>query len=235
MIRTVCSLFLCLAFAMAGFSQETVKPLKASAEQVMQYELERTFPTRDQDRGNGSLSIPFFDDFSTFSLPTSNPDIPLELQRWEDSFARINSTLALSPPTIGVATLDGLNEEGYPYQFSENSYGLADVLTSLPINLAGLTADNNVHLHFRYQGGGRGNSPEEQDSLMVEFLAPGGGDDAWFQVWSIPGEETAGFTSVFIPVDDPLYLTDGFKFRFRNYSTLAGNLDHWHVDYVFLL
>ncbi|MGB1032498.1 MAG: hypothetical protein ACPGWM_07775, partial [Flavobacteriales bacterium] len=107
MMRSFSFFLFCFAFAMAAGAQETVKPLKVSAEQALQYELERTYPPRTQERGGGSLSIPFFDDFSTYSMPTDNPDIPVELQRWEDDFARINSTLAISPPTIGVATFDG--------------------------------------------------------------------------------------------------------------------------------
>ncbi|MFM7299889.1 MAG: hypothetical protein ACKO1R_01975, partial [Crocinitomicaceae bacterium] len=30
------------------------------------------------------------------------------------------------------------------------------------------------------------------------------------------------------------YFTSGFKFRFRNYGSLAGALDHFHVDYIHL-
>ncbi|NQX90594.1 MAG: T9SS type A sorting domain-containing protein [Flavobacteriales bacterium] len=225
--------FLFFAIAMDSVAQESERPLLYSVEQMQRADMERQWPERAA-RGGGSLSIPFFDDFSTFSLPTNDPDIPQALQRWEDNFARINATIPLSPPTYGVATLDGLDADGFPYQFVENSYGEADVLTSLPINLQGLTIDNNVYLHFRYQGGGRGNSPEDQDSLVVDFLAPGGGDDAWFRQWSVEGAETEGFISVFIPIEDPLFLTDGFKFRFRNYATLAGNLDHWNLDFVFL-
>lgn len=215
-------------------AQEQELPLMYSVEKALHYEKERSF-TPKENRGNGALQIPFFDDFSTYSLPTDNPDVPEDLRRWEDDFAHLNQNMAVLPPTVGVATLDGLDETGYPYQFSADSYGLADVLTSRPIDLGGLTADNSVYLHFRYQCGGFGNAPDEQDSLLVEFLAPGGGPDAWFQVWSVPGDlDPEVFNDAFIPVDDPLYLQDGFQFRFRNYSTLSGNLDHWNIDYVFL-
>ncbi len=194
----------------------------------------RSFPPRFTNRGNGSLTLPFFDDFSTFSQPTDDPEIPVDMQRWSDLGAYINCTYAIDPPTIGTVTLDGLNLNGYPYNFTPDAYGPADTLTSLPIDLSGFSPEDQVYLTFFYQGGGYGNSPDPQDSLVVEFYAPIGGEDPWFHAWSIPGEETDGFQQVFIPVDDNLFLDDGFRFRFRNYATLSGNLDHWNIDYVFL-
>lgn len=215
------------------WAQEEEKPLWMDIQKAEHFKKERQFEPKS-DRGGGSLSLPFFDDFSTYSLPTSDPDIPASVQRWENDYARINCTFPILAPTIGVATLDGLDETGYPYQFIEDAYGSADTLTSLPIDLSGLGPDDNVYLTFFYQGKGRGNAPDEQDSLLVEFFAPIGGDQPWSTVWSIPGEETDGFTAVFIPVDQSIHLQNGFKFRFRNYSTLSGNLDHWHIDYVFM-
>ena len=87
--------------------------------------------------------------FSRYSLPTNDPSIPVEWQMWLDNDARINNTLPINVPTIGVATFDGLDETGYPYDFtSETSYGPADTLTSCPINLDGLTAADSVKLVF---------------------------------------------------------------------------------------
>lgn len=215
------------------FAQEEERPLKMDVQKAQHFEMERSFPDRPA-RGGGSLSIPFFDDFSTYSLPTNDPEIPVELQRWEDDYVKVNCNFAILPPTIGVATFDGLNNTGYPYQFVADAYGPADTLTSLPINLAGLTADDNVYLTFQYQGRGLGNTPDAQDSLLVEFYAPIGGESPWSTVWSIPGEETEGFEKVFIPVDQSIHLQEGFQFRIRNYATLSGNTDHWHVDYVLL-
>ncbi|MDA9001872.1 hypothetical protein N9H08_00260, partial [bacterium] len=61
--------------------------------------------------------------------------------------------------------------------------------TSVAINLAGRTPDDNIYLTFFYQGGGLGNAPDANDSLVVEFLAPDGGDQGWTQVWSAIGAE----------------------------------------------
>ena len=218
----------------SGLAQEVETYLLFDAEKADRYQMEKEFPLR-AGRGTGSLSLPFFDDFSTYSLPTSDPEIPVELQRWDDDNAAINCNFPIKPPTVGVATLDGLDRTGYPYDFSSpDTYGPADTLTSLPINLAGAQLADNIYLTFFYQGGGRGNAPDPQDSLILEFFAPAGGDNPWIEVWSIPGSEMVTFENVFIPVDNQIFFQDGFRFRFRNYATLTGNLDHWHIDYVFM-
>jgi hypothetical protein len=216
-------------------AQELERDLMYGADKHEQYlKYQSRLRAHETERGSGSIPLPFFDDFSTFSQPTDDPDIPDELQRWSDFSAYINCHYPIEPPTVGVATLDGLDFQGYPYQFVADSYGSADTLTSVEIDLSGYSPEDEVYLTFFYQGGGRGNAPDEQDSLVVEFYAPIGGEDPWFHAWSIPGAETEGFQQVFIPIDDNLFLEDGFRFRFRNYATLSGNLDHWHVDYVFI-
>ncbi|MFM9003890.1 MAG: hypothetical protein ACKOSR_00015, partial [Flavobacteriales bacterium] len=135
-----------------GVAQELESPLRYNPIARQQHEAEMRFAPRAQ-RGGGSLPIPFFDDFSRYTLPTSNPNIPVEWQQWSDNAAFINSTFPLNPMTIGVATLDGLASDGTPY--SDTLYfptiteafldwGLADLLTSMPINLSGLTPDDSV-------------------------------------------------------------------------------------------
>ena len=184
-------------------------------------------------RGGGSMSLPFFDDFAS---PTfAGEGGPAELVRWSDGSARRTTTYAIDPPTIGTATLDGLRSDGFPYAFNPDAYGWADTLTSEPINLAGRTPEDNIYLTFFYQGGGRGNAPDENDSLVVEFLAP----DApaglgWTQVWSAIGAEMDTFALATVHVNQEIHLQDGFRFRFRNHGALAGNVDLWHIDYVLM-
>lgn len=182
--------------------------------------------------GGGSMSLPFFDDFAspTFAAEAG----PEALLRWSDASARRTFTYALNAPTVGQATLDGLRSDGFPYAFNPEATGWADTLTSVPINLAGMTPNDGIHLVFFYQGGGRGNAPDDNDSLVVEFLAPDGGDLGWSQVWSAIGAEMDTFATAAIPVDQLIHLQDGFRFRFRNHGALAGNVDLWHLDYVLL-
>lgn len=228
-------LLLSCFFSSVIFSQEVEKDLVIDVVKAEHYAKEKSFEKRATRGGDASLSLPFFDDFATYSLPTSDPEIPVELQRWSNNSARINCTFPILPPTIGVATLDGLDETGYPYNFvTSDAYGPADTLTSLPINLEGLSEIDNVYLTFFYQGGGIGNAPDPQDSLVLEFFSPLGEETDWFHQWSVPGSEMETFEQVFIPIDQSIFFQDGFRFRFRNYASLGGNVDHWNIDYVFL-
>ena len=110
---------------------------------------------------------------------------------WMDNYAYYNTTYPILPPTIGVATLDGLNEFGQPYNNSNaGNYGKADVLTSKPIDLSGLVNNDSVFLSFFYQAKGLGDFPNFEDSLIVQFkqdpffALPG---EDWITVWSTSG------------------------------------------------
>ena len=189
-------------------------------------------------RGGGSapMGLPFLDDFAwPSSFEESGFDRP-ELVRWDSSPVRRTSTFAISPPTIGVATLDGLDGGGYPYEFNTSDpHGWADTLTSRKILLGGMTADNNVNLSFWFEGGGIGNAPDlGEDSLVVEFKSIGFEGDIWTRVWSNDTITTDEFIQVVIPIYDGIHLHNTFQFRFRNYGTLEGNADLWHIDYVFV-
>jgi hypothetical protein len=169
-----------------------------------------------------------------FSYPGPYPDQSI----WIDSFVFVNRTYHYSPPTIGVATFDGLDQKGYPRDFkaSENSSSLSDYLTSKPINL-NYAASDSIYLSFYYQPQGRGNDPAPRDSLVLEFKAPG--NFTWDRIWSKTGssltfKDTLNWPIVMIPITNPAYLKKGFQFRFKNYATVSGNLDHWHIDYVYL-
>ena len=104
-----------------------------------------------QHRG-GALSLPFFDDFSTPSMPLADGSLPgyEAFQRWEVGSGRRTETYAIDGPTIGAATLEGLNRFGEPYNFVDvNTPGWCDTLTSLPIALNGYFPESNVHLMFQ--------------------------------------------------------------------------------------
>ncbi len=158
---------------------------------------------------------------------------------WFDNYAFINNTYPVNPPTIGVATLDGLNDYGLPYNnTTSTTYGDADYLTSLPINLQGKVESDSIYLSFFYEPKGLGDYPNLVDSLLVEFKDNSG---IWREVWAIPGDTSSTSVSnefkqvlVLVPAL-PLpydYYHNTFQFRFRNKASLYGNLDHWHIDYV---
>lgn len=147
--------------------------------------------------------------------------------------AHVNNSFGVDPLTQGVATFDGTDAFGIPYDItSPTAHGSADTLESKPL----LLDENmeNIFLSFFFQEGGRGNAPDEEDSLVLEFFNVT--EETWHHAWSSPGElsqeDTAWSDQVWIRISKPEYRQPGFKFRFRNYATLSGMLDHWHIDYV---
>lgn len=176
-------------------------------------------------RTTSSLSLPFLDDFSYNSY---FPDNLL----WEDSSVFINRSYPVNPITIGVATFDGLDANGMAYDILASTQGKrADSLTSKAIDLS---AVDSAYLLFYYQAEGLGDNPQTEDSLVLEFLS---GIDTlglpiWQHIWSIAGQSTQEFQRMEFNIKGANYLHAGFRFRFRNYATLSGNYDHWHIDYV---
>lgn len=177
-----------------------------------------------------SLELPFIDDFS------GNSVFPDTL-RWDDRNVFINSNYAINPPSIGVATFDALDSTGNIYSGASLDPFEADQLTSMEINLD-YPVNSNIFFSFFYQPQGRGNEPEPNDSLTLEFKVPG--TENWNRVWKVTGTATHAFKQVMIPIDDTSYLKDSFKFRFKNYASLSvesspgmnANADHWHIDYI---
>lgn len=151
---------------------------------------------------------------------------------WIDSFAFHNYRFGLNPRSLGVVTFDGLDENGYPYLINSAQTNYADRLTSKPIDMSGVTASDSVYFSFLYQPEGLGDIPEQGDSLVLEFYAKE--LDQWFRVWSVNGDTVYPFRAAHVNISDAKYFKKGFQFRFRNYGSLAGGLDHFHIDYVHL-
>lgn len=150
---------------------------------------------------------------------------------WVDKFAFHNYSFAFEPWSLGVATFDGVDENGMPYHFGNlSAHEPADVLTSRPINLAGKT---NVYLTFIYQAQGHGDDPELNDSLILDFWVVD--SNRWITSgWYVLGDVAPNqWDTVHWAIPTSL-LDDGFRFRFRNWATTSGALDHWHIDYVLL-
>lgn len=153
---------------------------------------------------------------------------------WMDSYVYRNNDFPINPPSIGVATFDGLNEHGLPYDFQAEVSGNADKMTSLPIDLS--TVDkftDSVYLSFQYQPQGISyDFPDPEDSLVVDFYNLQ--TKNWIKVWGTRGfRGKPYFDTVFIAVDTTFFTT-AFQFRFRNRAKLSGDFDQWHVDYIHL-
>jgi len=205
--------FLCFVFSFTLLSaQEVVSNL------ISNPILSETRFTKDINKS--VLGLPFFDDFS-YDRSIASIDL------WEQSSVFVNRSYPLNPPTIGVATFDGLDRSGLARDFNpSNTTDPSDTLLSKEIDLSG---SNSVYLMFYYQAKGIGDAPELQDKLVLEFFNDTLG---WEQVWSSDDTVLQEFTKVVAVIDEPKFLHDSFQFRFRNYATISGNFDHWHLDYV---
>ena len=77
----------------------------------------------------------------------------------------INRNYPINPISLGVATFDGLDSLGYPYDIMSNLDGKpADYLTSKPIDLSSV---NKAFLLFYYQPKGIGDMPQTEDKLYL--------------------------------------------------------------------
>ncbi|OFY45441.1 MAG: hypothetical protein A2Z69_00835 [Bacteroidetes bacterium RBG_13_44_24] len=189
--------------------------------------------TESKSLADDTLALPFFDDFSgEYIFPDS--------RKWSDNFVFINNTYSDKQITCGIATFDALNSTGSLYEGASSVTFEADHLTSRPINLD-YPASDNIWLSFHYQPGGLADIPEENDSLTLQFFAPG--ESKWHSVWRSPGNSYNDFKAVIIKIDQSRFLKKGFRFRFRNYASLSanltdpsivGNCDQWNIDYILL-
>lgn len=201
------------------------------------------------------LKLPFYDDFSVNSVYPST-------SRWADKYAFINTDFAKFPPSIGVATLDALDENGNLYANAGKFQFDADELTSLPIRLdsiflpskKAISCSDSIYLSFYYQPQGRSVSPPSKtSSLILEFHSPMEADSVWNIMWSTDGGISIDsfaqpnkkyFRQILIPItsknDSALYYKNGFRFRFRNIAALYGNElpdwrsngSNWNIDVV---
>lgn len=151
---------------------------------------------------------------------------------WIDKYAYHNYDFAISPWSLGVMTFDGVDDFGNPYSENSNESGVADYLTSKPIDMTPYTAADSVYFSFLYQSGGYGETPDETDSLIVEFYDLA--NDKWNNVWSTSGVDDTLFRYAHFPVKNVSYFTDAFQFRFKNYGHLSGSFDQFHIDYLSL-
>ncbi|MFP4024147.1 MAG: T9SS type A sorting domain-containing protein [Thiohalospira sp.] len=231
---------ICSVFFLAHFilnAQETLTPLEVNQEVKKHYSKAKVITNNKHSKT--ILELPFIDDFAK---PTVFPDSLL----WIDKYAFVNTTYAFDPVTIGVVTLDAINEKGSVYPEAGSITFAADTLTSKSINL-NYPGDNSIFLSFYYQPGGLGDTPEPNDSLLIEFYAPE--DQTWHKAWHATFNEKDSmlieyykyndsekihygdtltdlkkeFFQVILPVQEEQFLKESFQFRFRNYASFTTN------------
>lgn len=174
-----------------------------------------------------SLKVPFYDDFSKPGLLT--PDSTL----WLPSGVVLNNSYAINPPTQFVATFDGRNKLGRPYNSAaDNAFGETDSLTSRSINLSGFSAKDSLILSFFLQPKGLGDLPDPEDSLIVRFRNR---NLQWVDVWKNDAiKAKPQFEQIFLTINDSTFFHDKFQFEFVTKGRQSGPFDAWHLDYVFL-
>ncbi len=188
------------------------------------------------------LPLPFYDDFSDTPLlinGNSTGGVPNQ-DLWETSSLSVyvNPGNGILPPSINVATLDGLNRDGNKYADAVLSNGYADTLVSKPIDLSETSVPlpdrDSVYLSFFYQWGGNAEVPDKKDFFVLEFKNIEGN---WIPVDTIRPEgamNKAIFKDYFLRITDNQYFFDQFQFRFRNFGRLTGPFDAWHIDNIYL-
>lgn len=177
-----------------------------------------------------TISLPFWDDFSF-----SEPDVDSTL--WQNGIGVfVNPAIGINQPTINVATFDGINSVGRPYNSESDFVAPTDSLLSHAIDLSGISLDkrSTVYLSFFWQMQGLGELPDETDSLRLEFFDRNG---EWVKQWSISGleeNESQDFKKVYISITGSEYFHSGFRFKFQSYGKTTGAFDSWHLDYIYL-
>lgn len=225
---------LSVLFCFSALPQAHLQALKGNAELITKSRTQKALTQKAQSVT--AAFLPFADDFSYFG---PYPDGA----RWENSNSvYVNRTKATKPITIGVATLDGLNKYGLPYQPAALGGSFpSDTLTSIPLRLDSLNGLNilpsdSVTLRFYYQARGYWEAPDNNEDLILDFYNPS--TNSWdLNKWSKGGYNPmtdSSFHRVMIAITDTAYLKNGFRFRFRNMSTGCGDVDHWHLDAFYM-
>ena len=187
--------------------------------------------TNAASRTKATQSLPFWDDFSE-----AVGGAPSEERWFAGKSTWVNDGLAINPPSIFVASFDGVDSVGKPYSVNDVlAKGFADKLESHPIDLAVVPAADraSVYISFYYQMKGLGELPDGGDKLVLEFRTA---DNKWEETWAMENTGTQPldvFTQIVLPIADKFFHS-AFKFRFKNFARLSGPYDTWHVDYIYL-
>jgi len=200
------TIFLLSFMGLCNFSvaQEFLTGLRINPQIIKENQQHKEISKKKSTSEHAPLLLPFFEDFSNY---TGYPNEKLFM----DKQAFVNNTFPVFPPTIGVVTLDALNEHGEIYPHLDQLSRGADTLTSRYIrldslflvdNISQITPADSIYFSFYFQPGGGGvagagaegrigNQPQKNDSLVLEFGYTVLEDTVyvtyWNHVWASPG------------------------------------------------
>ena len=208
----------------SGFCQFIVVPIQKEATEKKK----DSYRTKSID----PVILPFWDDFS--SVRDGYPKTDL----WEfGKSVWVNEGMGINPPSLNVATFDGLDSLGKPYNVNDVlAKGFADKLVSAPIRMDLVSASDRtrIFISFFYEFHGNGEPPDLGDLLSLSFKNSTG---AWEVVWSKENDGILSkdkFEQLIIPITADRFFHDKFQFRIQNFARLSGPYDTWHVDYIYI-
>lgn len=223
MSRVACT-FLFTLFTLTGICQLVVVPLPK------EHTEKKSSSSRTQDLT--PITLPFWDDFSSIRNGYADP------AKWEfGNSVWINDGMGINPPSLNVATFDGIDSVGKPYSVNDVlAKGFADKLVSAPIRMDLPTASERLGISFTffYQFQGNGEAPDAGDILSLSFKNDQG---LWEVIWSKDNDgtlEKENFVPVTIPITATKFFHENFQFRFQNFARLSGPYDTWNVDYIYI-
>ena len=150
--------------------------------------------------------LPFWDDFSYAS---SKLDYPIENYWKNGSTVWANNGMGINPPSLGVATFDGINALGKPYRSNENilDKGIGDSLLSVPIrmDLVEAAKRTTVYLSFYFQYEGNGEPPDKGDQLILSYKNNSGKWDIIKIIENDGAFKNDTFYSIIVPVSVDQY------------------------------
>jgi hypothetical protein len=244
-MKKIFNFFILMVLTNVIFAQEFLTPLSYNPYLM---NLKKT-QIKKATKSINVLQLPVVMDFANhYGYPPS--------RYFTDSTAFCNNEYSYYPFTNGVITLDALDKYGKIYEHAQYTPFPADSLTSCYIRLDSffvgvphrLHISDSIYFSFAFQPQGLGDAPETKDSLILEFYD--NINNIWHKIWSSEGMTLQSFTDSFgkpwkvvmIPILDDYYLNSHFRFRFRNYASIADNQipnwnsngDIWNIDYVII-
>lgn len=146
----------------------------------------------------------------------------------------INNFMGLHMPSTNVATFDGVNHLGVPYNtVNQFANGYNDNLTSLPFKLNKYKRKDSIYISFYWQDKTLGEAPEDNDYLVLELKDS---NNVWKEVWRQYGTNLTVDTFYYqtVAIKDTIYFHKGFQFRFRNYGNQSGPFDIFNIDAIYI-
>jgi len=216
----------------SGASASTIPTGKKYIQRTSDYEFQLFNDKAFSDPTSTTTTIDYLRITKVGAIETVIPDTLAFI--YNKGGVQINGGSAKNQPSYYVARFDGLNEDGIPYNTTnEFAIGETDSLTSQAFDLSSYTVGSKLYMSYYYQHGGYGEQPDVNDHLYLDFL-----DNTmhWNVVKDLTGAtgDVDSFYIALVPINETKYLHNAFKYRFRSYGRQSGAYDVWNLDYIYI-